>query len=96
MKFPTKEEFDRHRDATLRGSIEGIIAGMAIALPGSYLLQKRSVYYRSLPVTIKALGVVLVVAPAFAVQAERRGVEYDESTWLVYYFHFRLPIPSFV
>ena len=27
------------------------------------------------------LGIILVVGPAFAIQAERRGVEFDESTW---------------
>lgn len=27
------------------------------------------------------LGVITVVLPTYAIQAERRGVEYDESTW---------------
>ena len=27
------------------------------------------------------LGIILVVGPAFAIQAERRGVEFDKSTW---------------
>lgn len=30
---------------------------------------------------MKALGVILVVGPCYAIQAERRGVEYDKSTW---------------
>ncbi len=37
--------------------------------------------FRALPPQLKALGVVLIVAPTYAIQSERRGVEYDESTW---------------
>lgn len=44
-------------------------------------MQRRWAYYRKLPIQLKALGVVLIVAPLYAVQAERRGLEYDRSTW---------------
>lgn len=30
---------------------------------------------------LKTLGAILVVLPLYAIQAERRGVEFDESTW---------------
>lgn len=52
-----------------------------LSVPASYAFHRRWAYYRSLPITIKVLGVVLVAAPAFAIQAERRGVEFDKAQW---------------
>lgn len=34
-----------------------------------------------MPPQLKALAAILIIIPAYSVQAERRGVEYDESTW---------------
>ncbi|GBE79616.1 hypothetical protein BKA93DRAFT_821322 [Sparassis latifolia] len=81
MKFATKEELEAHQAATVRGGIEGFAAGLALSLPASFYAQRTSTYYRALPIQLKALGVVLVVGPLFAIQAERRGVEFDQSTW---------------
>jgi len=81
MKIVSKEEFDAHERATLRGAVEGLAAGLAISLPGSYFLHRRWAYYRSLPISLKALGVVIAVAPMYAIQAERRGIEFDRSQW---------------
>ncbi|KAH8113326.1 hypothetical protein DFH11DRAFT_1705407 [Phellopilus nigrolimitatus] len=82
MKFVTQEDIDNHSKQTLRGMTEGAAASLAVAVPGSFYLHRRWAYYRSLPITIKALGVVLVVAPCIAAQAERRGVQYDmEHNW---------------
>ncbi|KLO07502.1 hypothetical protein SCHPADRAFT_932387 [Schizopora paradoxa] len=81
MKFVTEEVLEGHARATRRGAIEGTLAGLALSVPASFALHRRWAYYRSLPITIKVLGVVLVAAPAFAVQAERRGVEFDKSQW---------------
>lgn len=80
-QLATDEELAGHHAATVRGAIEGIFAGFALSLPASFYLQRRSAYFRSLPIQLKALGVVLLVAPLYAVQAERRGIEYDRSTW---------------
>lgn len=72
---------------------EGFLGGLAVAGAGYAYLRRRSPYFRSLPVTIKTLGVVLVVAPAIAAQAERRGLQYDmEHNWSV---SFSLSLPSF-
>ncbi|KAI0824778.1 hypothetical protein BC628DRAFT_410105 [Trametes gibbosa] len=81
MKFATEEELAGHHAATVRGAIEGFVGGLALSLPASFYMQRNWVYYRSLPPHLKALGVILVVAPCYAIQAERRGVEYDKSTW---------------
>lgn len=34
-----------------------------------------------MPIQLKTLAAILIVLPAYAIQAERRGVEFDESTW---------------
>ncbi|KAL7282302.1 hypothetical protein PYCCODRAFT_1438735 [Trametes coccinea BRFM310] len=81
MKFATEEELAGHQAATLRGAIEGIAAGLAISLPATWYLNRRWASFRRLPIQLKALGVIMVVGPAYAIQAERRGVEFDKSTW---------------
>ncbi|KAF8505816.1 hypothetical protein F5888DRAFT_1651998 [Russula emetica] len=75
----TREEFEAFDRATVRGSIEGIVAGLAISLPASFAAHRYWPGYRALPPHIKALGVVLVVGPVWAIQTERRGVEFDEE-----------------
>ena len=81
MQFATQEELEGHQRATIRGAIEGTAAGLAISLPGSYYLHRRWPYFRGLPIQLKALFCIIVTAPLYAIQAERRGVEFDESTW---------------
>jgi len=75
----TQEELEAFDRATIRGSIEGIAAGLAISLPASFAAQRYVPAYRALPVHLKALGVVLIVGPTWAIQTERRGVEFDEQ-----------------
>ncbi|GJE84172.1 Respiratory supercomplex factor 2, mitochondrial [Phanerochaete sordida] len=81
MKLATKEELEGHQNATIRGAIEGTVAGLALALPLGYLANRRWPAFRALPPQLKALAAILIVIPAYSVQAERRGVEFDESTW---------------
>ncbi|KAI0751644.1 hypothetical protein C8Q80DRAFT_1268846 [Daedaleopsis nitida] len=81
MKFVTEEELAGHQRATIRGGIEGTLGGLALALPATWYLSRRWPAIRALPIQLKALGVILIVGPTFAIQAERRGMEYDESTW---------------
>ncbi|KAI0952216.1 hypothetical protein AcW1_004375 [Taiwanofungus camphoratus] len=81
MKFATQEQLEEHRAATFRGAVEGVLGGLAISLPASFYAHRRFANYRALPIHLKALGVIMVVGPCYAIQAERRGVEYDKSTW---------------
>ncbi|PFH49257.1 hypothetical protein AMATHDRAFT_63534 [Amanita thiersii Skay4041] len=37
--------------------------------------------YRRMPISLKVLGGVIIVAPLLAIQGERRGLEYDRSQW---------------
>ncbi|THH19764.1 hypothetical protein EW146_g1470 [Bondarzewia mesenterica] len=77
----TEEELQRFDAATRRGAIEGTLGGLAISLPLSYLAYRRFPAYRALPPSLKALGIVLIVGPAIAIQTERRGVEFDENVY---------------
>lgn len=80
-QFATQEQLEEHRAATFRGAVEGVLGGLAISLPASFYAHRRFANYRALPIHLKALGVIMVVGPCYAIQAERRGVEYDKSTW---------------
>ncbi|KAH9077126.1 hypothetical protein EDB83DRAFT_2504389 [Lactarius deliciosus] len=75
----TQEELEAFDRATIRGSIEGIAGGLAISLPASFAAQRYWPAYRALPLPLKALGVILIVGPTWAIQTERRGVEFDEE-----------------
>ncbi|KAI0304041.1 hypothetical protein BC826DRAFT_1089300 [Russula brevipes] len=75
----TQEELEAFDRATIRGSIEGIAGGLAISLPASFAAHRYWPAYRALPPHLKALGVVLIVGPTWAIQTERRGVEFDEE-----------------
>jgi hypothetical protein len=82
MKLVTPEEFKAYDTATHRGAIEGLVGSLALSLPGFYVLHRRWPAYRALTPQLKALGLVLVVAPAVAIQAERRGLQFDrEHNW---------------
>lgn len=59
------------------------MGGIAIAGAGSYYLQRTSLYYRQLPPSLKAFGVIIVAVPAFVVSAERAGLQYSREQWCV-------------
>ncbi|PCH41531.1 hypothetical protein WOLCODRAFT_24814 [Wolfiporia cocos MD-104 SS10] len=81
MKIATEEELAGHYRATVRGAIEGTLGALAVSVPASYYMHRRWAAYRALPIQLKTMGVIMVVAPLFAIQAERRGVQFDQSTW---------------
>ncbi|KAG5639684.1 hypothetical protein H0H81_005867 [Sphagnurus paluster] len=81
MKLATEEDIAGHAAAARKGAIEGAVASSILALGGSYFLHRRFAGYRALPLSLKALGVVILVAPVVSIQAERRGLEYDKSKW---------------
>ncbi|KAF8239008.1 hypothetical protein L208DRAFT_1240050, partial [Tricholoma matsutake] len=74
-------ELTQHNGAVRKGALEGAVASGILALGGSYYLQRTFTAYRNLPLSLKALGVVIVVAPAITVQAERRSLEFDRGRW---------------
>lgn len=56
---------------------------MTFALPVSYLLHRRWPYYRQLPPSLKALGVIIIVVPSFVISAERAGQRFEREQWCV-------------
>ncbi|KAF8646377.1 hypothetical protein AX16_007243 [Volvariella volvacea WC 439] len=81
MKFLTDKQLEEHSAASRRGMIEGAIVSGAAAMAGSYYLHRTMPAYRHLPWSLKALGMVIIVAPCVSIQAERRGLEYDRTQW---------------
>ena len=84
MKILTEEQVAGHNVAIFRGAAEGLLCTAALAIPASFLLNRRWTYYRSLPLSLKVLGAVMIIAPLTSIQAERRGLEFDrEVNWFV-------------
>lgn len=83
MKLADEKQLKEHDAASKRGAIEGALGSGAVALAGSYWAHRRLPAYRNLPISLKALGIIIIVAPCISIQAERRGLEYDRSQWYV-------------
>ena len=66
---------------TKQGAIEGGLAAGSVAMAGLFWANKRFPGYQRLPLSLKTFAAVVMIAPAIAVQAERRGYEYDKSQW---------------
>jgi len=77
----TEEQLAAHSAAVRRGAIEGAGLGTAIAGTAAFIAHRRIPAYRTLPLSLKALGSILVIAPLLSIQAERRSIQYDESQW---------------
>ena len=54
-----------------------------MSLPASYVVNQRWPYYRNLPPSLKALGVVMAVVPAFIIAGETAGRRYEQNNWRV-------------
>lgn len=77
----SKEEQIAQQRATIIGGAKGFAGGSAVALPISYLLHRRWPYYRALPPSLKAFGVILVVVPSFVISAEHAGQQFERDRW---------------
>jgi hypothetical protein len=54
-----------------------------VSLPASYIVNQRWPYYRNLPPSSKAFGVVMAVVPAFIIAGETAGRRYEQDNWQV-------------
>ncbi|KAI0796807.1 hypothetical protein C8Q75DRAFT_846226 [Abortiporus biennis] len=81
MKIITPEERAAQQHATVVGGAKGFFGGLAVALPASYILQKRWHYYRSLPLSLKAFGVIIIAVPSFVISAEHAGLKFEKQHW---------------
>lgn len=90
----TEEQLEGHSKAVRRGAIEGTVAGLLFSGAVSYFAHRRMPAYKTLPLSLKALGPVILIAPLLSIQAERRALEYDESQWLVSIFSLSFSSPQ--
>ncbi|KAK2465953.1 hypothetical protein APHAL10511_001594 [Amanita phalloides] len=81
MKPLTEKQIKEHEAASRQGALEGAAVGTAIAASSGWYLNRRWMAYRKLPLSLKCLGSVIIISPLLAIQAERRGLEYDRSQW---------------
>jgi len=81
MKLLTQEELQAQQNAVIKGGVKGAAYGLATAIPASYLLHRRWPYYRSLPPSLKALGVVMVAVPWCVIEAERQSGFFEQEQW---------------
>ncbi|EKM79948.1 hypothetical protein AGABI1DRAFT_113193 [Agaricus bisporus var. burnettii JB137-S8] len=76
-----QNQYAGEQAASLRGSIEGGVAGTAVGLGATYYLNRVSPTFRRLPISLKAAAIVVMVLPAISIQAERRALEFSRSQW---------------
>lgn len=81
MKIVSPEEEAQHQRYVVNAGFKGLAGGLAVSLPASYFLNQRWPYYRALPLSLKALGVIAVSVPAFAVAAEQASLRFDRAHW---------------
>ncbi|KAF8318270.1 hypothetical protein DL93DRAFT_2109950 [Clavulina sp. PMI_390] len=81
MKVLTKEEEDEHYNVVLKGGVKGFAYSSAVAIPASFYLNRVWPYYRRLPLSLKALGVITVTVPACVIKAEWDSLDYEKAQW---------------
>ncbi|KAL1754775.1 hypothetical protein FB107DRAFT_263112 [Schizophyllum commune] len=82
MKLLTQEQYDAYDAATRRGALEGTAVGAALSYGAHRLAIRRYPAYAKLTPSLKMLGGLLFTVPLLAIQAERRGLEYDQTQWV--------------
>ncbi|KAE9404841.1 hypothetical protein BT96DRAFT_988932 [Gymnopus androsaceus JB14] len=81
FSLENEEQLAAHTAAVRRGALEGTAFGMLVSGAASLYAHRRIPAYRTLPLSLKALGPIILIAPLLTIQAERRSLEYDESQW---------------
>ncbi|KAH7105494.1 hypothetical protein BKA62DRAFT_689875 [Auriculariales sp. MPI-PUGE-AT-0066] len=81
MKIVTPEELQAHSNATMRGGVEGLAIGTAIATPSIFAANRFLPVYRALPLSLKAGSAVAILIPAAVIQAERAGLAFERGLW---------------
>ncbi|KAI0092040.1 hypothetical protein BDY19DRAFT_928063 [Irpex rosettiformis] len=81
FQFVSQDEQLAQQKATLVGGTKGFLGGAAVALPVSYIAHRTWPYYRALPPSLKAFGVILVVVPSFVISADHAGQKFEQAHW---------------
>ncbi|WVO16032.1 hypothetical protein L204_103697 [Cryptococcus depauperatus] len=79
MKVVTQEDVRGYTDATITGGIKGAFIAVGLAVPAHLLLTRRVPIYRTLPLSLRALGYVTLVVPCISISAEKAGEAYNRS-----------------
>lgn len=77
----SQEQQLAQQKATLVGGAKGFLGGAAVALPASYIMHRKWPYYRALPPSLKAFGIILVVVPSFVISADHAGQKFEQAQW---------------
>jgi len=80
VQILTPEEEAGHRNATLYGLGRGAVVGAGLSVPAHFIMRNRP-FYRQVPITLKALGYVVLLVPCVSISAEKAGEAYDQSMW---------------
>ncbi|KAL7415321.1 hypothetical protein BDY24DRAFT_359966 [Mrakia frigida] len=81
MKLITQEEADAHQAAVVRGGVRGLLTGACVAIPTFTTAYYKTTYYRTLPLPLKAFGVVIVLVPSMIISAEKAGTDFEKAQW---------------
>jgi len=81
MKLVSEDQIAAHQAYVVKAGLKGLIAGFAISVPASIILQRRSPTYRGLTTSLKVFGLIGLPIPAFAVCAERASLAFDRAEW---------------
>lgn len=65
----------------MKAGVKGLLGGLGVAIPVSYVLHRRWPYYHGLQPSLKAFGVILVAVPSFVISAERAALAYERAQW---------------
>ncbi len=68
-------------NANVNGGLRGLAYAAAVCGPGFYALQRYSPQFRTLPLPLKAFGLVVISVPLISVTAEKAGEAYERSLW---------------
>ena len=79
----SEEQIEAHQAYVIKAGIKGLVAGFALTIPASIILQRRSPTYRSLTTSLKVMGLIGIPLPVFAIAAEQASLAYDRAEWYV-------------
>ncbi|OCH90964.1 hypothetical protein OBBRIDRAFT_559092 [Obba rivulosa] len=81
MQNTSQDKYDQQQRATLVGGLKGLLGGLAVSLPASYIMHRRWPAYRALTPALKTLGVIIVTVPSFVISAERATLRFEREQW---------------
>jgi len=82
MRLISKKEEEAHYNVVLKGGVKGFAYSSAVAIPASFYLNRTWAYYRQLPLSLKALGVITITVPACVIQAEHESLAFQRQQWV--------------